>query len=100
MPEHTQTALAVFDLLKGCHGVFHTKILVVLGNNLDDAASDFHEEKEVFQDVQKSDWLASPPENGFKGDHPFFSLAVYLLPVIKMAPVGCNAPYLGLASIR
>ena len=94
-----KTALAVLDLPQGRHGISHPKILVVLGHNLDYPAPDFHEQEEVLQDVQKPDWLASPPENGFKGDDSFFPLAVDFFPVIEMAPVGCDAPNLGLASI-
>src|SRR4030042_3145857 len=100
MPEHTESAFTTLNLPEGIHGITYPEILMVLGHDLDYPTTDFHKKEEVLHNIHKSGWLASSTEDRFKGDHPFFPLAVDLLPVIKVAPLRCNTTNLSLASIR
>ena len=58
MPENAQPPLVLADILQDFNGVVDTKILMVLGGQLDIAALSFHEDREILYKIEKASWLA------------------------------------------
>ncbi|MBA7696085.1 hypothetical protein ES703_104727 [subsurface metagenome] len=98
MPEHAESPGLVLDLCQRFHRLENSKILVVLGHQLDQASLGLHEERVIFQQVQKMRRFAGPADHCLKRNYPFLTFTVDLLPVCKMFPLGRHASNLALTA--
>ena len=69
------------------------------GDQLDETAGPLLEDDEVFEDVEQAAGLAHAAQHGFEGDDAVLALAVDLLPVEEMLPLGGDGAGAGLAAV-
>jgi hypothetical protein len=87
------------DTAKTLDGVVDAKVLMVHGEDLDEAAEGAAEEGEVLDDVQQSVLVAGPAHDGLQGNDPLFSLVVDPLPLVEVFPGGRRAADAALTAV-
>src|SRR5437660_797525 len=68
VPKDTQPAMVFLDLCHGVHGAVHTKILVILRDDLIQAPSRLFKQDEVFNNVEEALFLARRAKHLFQSN--------------------------------
>src|SRR3990167_5841724 len=100
MPEHAEPPLVLFDLLQSRGSVVDTKVLMVLGGDLDQTASGVFVQGEVLDQIEQSLLLAGATNQRLQRDDSLFALAVDSLPIGEVFPPRCHAADLRLRAVR
>ena len=99
MPEHTEAALILADIVHGRDGVVDTEDLMVLGDELARAARGFDKQREVLDQVEEPSGLADAAQHRLQTDDAWLAFAVDLLPVGEVIPLRSQAAEFALAAV-